>query len=723
MNDYTAMKIVSDMIQKNLAKTKAKGIKKLKEANALELAYQVLFCLEEAFGRNMPEKGWTAIKPMTNVACKVGLQILMQDEEGLDEKKRNTKRFKHGYQVLYALVEGGLIEFIKGKGKRDNYRIKVKKEQKQLFADLLSVIGQMDPLVKIHSMPQFEQPEPFTKFHHDVAGPIVRNINPKVIPSFTKEHMPKVFKAINEHMAIAYGINTDILEVYMQILEDDLFTFKHKDLDEEQLQGLDRERDKVLEIATLVGDRAFYEYMFYDYRGRMYSSTAYLSHAGCKLSKSLFLFDEKKPLTSDGWFWLMVHAANTFGFDKATIDARANFAEENLENWLTIAQDPVNNKEWQKADSPFEFLAAIMELNKADKSGDRFTYKSGLAVAWDASCSGLQVLSALAKDEVSGALCNLTSSEDRGDYYLMIADHVWKECVYTTEDEENFNTITNNLNFHDDAVKRAFKEGTKEEITAALQARKDHFMDNKKEIYAAGKVFWGRPEMAKLRRKVCKRPCMTYFYSCGEQTMSDAIMSDHGSDPEFAGLTSTYCFWLAKRVFSACKELMSVPTELMRLFIKLGLDDYKNGDDFSITGPYNNFELMQSYRNDIKMKVCVGYKGRIIRPIVTVGKGTKINRQKVLSGTSPNVVHMLDSQIVSAMLLTTEYTVSTIHDSFGSHACNAGKLFEDTREVFVELFKQDILTSLLNQKGIEHSDIAQGNLDLNEAYDNDYCFS
>ena len=708
-----------------------KDVKQVQTMDMDVVVYKLLVALEDGFGKKLPEQNrkrhryWYSVKPMTNMACDIG-RLVSNTRDLETEEKRNTRFFKVGFHLLQAIATTeGWLEIKRGDNKRDKYKVRVQKGKEEEFLKFLEVVDTGEIDIPIYSRPQFERPFPFTRFYHEEAGALVRNINPEARRSFTMEECPKVFEVINKHMNIAYKINLDILDVYKQCQDDDIFTFANKDLDEEQLQGLERERDKVLELATMVGDRKFWEYMFYDNRGRLYSSSVYLSHAGCKLSKSLYLYEEGKPIGKDGWFWMLVHASNCYGYDKDSIDGRFDFAAGQLDQWVEIGKDPVKNKLWQQADSPFEFLAAAMEIYKAVASGDRYNFVSALPVAWDASCSGLQVLSALARDEESGALCNLTETEERGDYYLMIADHVWKECTYDLQSEKMFKKISKDLDRLEKEFYRAIKSGNKERIKAAKEATKEYHSTHKANIFEASKVFWGRPEMVKMRRKICKRPCMTYFYSCGAKTMSKAMYSDHAAEPEFKGLNSYFCFWLAKRIFEACEQLMPTPTSLMRLFIELGLNDYKEGKDFDIYAPYTNFHMIQYYRQDKTKQVDVMYRGKRIQPIVTIGKKATIDRSKVISATSPNVVHMLDSQIVAAMIMEADYTMSTIHDSFSSLAADAGKLYEDTRNVFVDLFDCEVLLALLEQKdaGQYMDDVKFGKLDLTEVYTNEHCFS
>ena len=727
------MEELIQIIKQSFETTTIREAKKVKDFDCHEIAYKILSSLEEVLGKTKPEQEkkiytyWTSQTPMTNIACMIGRLVLVGKEDPeASVKDRNVRRFRVGYHMLHTLTKEGLLEFTRGRKKRSSYRVRVVKGAEDTIENLLSIVDTAEADVAIYTRPQYMEPLPFVQYYNPEAGSMVRNINPEARQYFTTDHCPLVFDVINKHMQVAYRINEDLLSVYQQCQEDPIFTFSNKiDLEPVQLEGLERERDKVLEIAASVDGRRFWEYMFYDSRGRLYSSAVYLTHAGSKLSKSLFLYDKKVALGSEGYFWLFVHAANCWGEDKLSIDGRHDFAEGQWSEWSKWAKDPVNNKGWQEADSPFEFLAAINEINKSHEwAGGPYEFPSSLPVAWDASCSGLQVLSALARDEESGALCNLTDSEVRGDYYKMIADHVWKDCDYTKDDEKVYKKITREMKRHDRKVQVAFRSEDGTKIREALKNQSQYVSENKDALYSSAKVFWGRPEMAKLKRKICKRPCMTYFYSCGERTMAKAMMKDHGSEKEFVGLTFHYCFWLAKKIYAACQDLMNAPTQLMELFVELGLEAYKNGKDFEIDAPLTNFKLIQNYRKDITKKIQVPYKGVLINPRVTVGKAEKIDKSKVMSATSPNVVHMLDSQIVAGIILNAKdkYVVSCIHDSFSTHAGNAGELFHDCREVFIDLFKRDVLTEMLDSLGKSNS-IKYGNLDINQLHDNEHNFS
>lgn len=770
------------------------GIKKpevmiLRKLDPLVLAYKTAIALQPAINN---------FKPLVPTCMDIG-KLVLQNIENLEDSERDLSitRFKVGWHLLDVLIKNKMISLQRGQGARDVYIIKPKNKEGMEFLSKLFEQVNISPLdgVHINTRPLDKQPEPFTEYNHTVLGPMVRNINPIAQELFTFDECPDVFNAINKHMSTAYQVNGDVLEILEEIKEDDaLFTLSTMDVTKEQKDGIQREMDSTLKIATGWVGKPFWEALFYDNRGRLYSSAVYFSHQGSKLSKSLFLLDEKKPITEKGWDWLLVHATNCFGEDKLTIEERIQYANEHLLEWMVWLEDPINTKfeevdeetgeiteyrPWTKADSPFEFLAAILEIKKARAyEGGKFNYPSGLVVAFDATCSGLQVLSAMSRDKFSGQMCNLTASDEIGDYYKTIADELWKQFEYTPEEEEVYNAIAPELTRLNKIVENTKGKARKE----AIENSKAFQEENKEAIKIATRVFWGRDEIKAKRRKLVKRPCMTFFYSCRERTMAKQLLKDFKTDTLYSGIHPVYCYSLAYKLYQICETKMNKPTALMNLFIEMGLSDYRKGYkhtldgvprpdksiidnispknedgkfiaetrarlrdvpglaasgekgvginedyvegglDFTLTAPVTKFPLVQNYRDNLKERVKIWYNNKWLYVTVSIGKGQKLNYKKIQNATSPNVVHMLDSQIIAKVLLDTDYTVSCIHDSFGASACDAGKLYKDVRVAFVEIFNEDVLTGLTEQKGIENK-IEYGNLDINDVYRDDDDFN
>jgi DNA-directed RNA polymerase len=62
---------------------------------------------------------------------------------------------------------------------------------------------------------------------------------------------------------------------------------------------------------------------------------------GDDLCRGLLKFSEKRPLGERGLWWLKIHISNLYGFDKAPLEERFAFTENNLDHILDSAQNPV----------------------------------------------------------------------------------------------------------------------------------------------------------------------------------------------------------------------------------------------------------------------------------------------------------------------------------------------------------------------------------------------
>lgn len=78
-----------------------------------------------------------------------------------------------------------------------------------------------------------------------------------------------------------------------------------------------------------------------DFRGRAYPIPPHLNHIGDDLSRGLLKFAEGKPLGERGMWWLKIHLANVYGFDKASFDERAQFADDHLAEIYDSADKPL----------------------------------------------------------------------------------------------------------------------------------------------------------------------------------------------------------------------------------------------------------------------------------------------------------------------------------------------------------------------------------------------
>jgi len=261
----------------------------------------------------------------------------------------------------------------------------------------------------------------------------------------------------------------------------------------------------------------FYIPWSFDYRGRAYPIPSFLTPQDTDFGKSLLRFSEESEITEDGMKWLAFQVATTYGLDKATMEERLAFPlkRENIELIKRVATNPLGNiGDWEAADEPFQFVAACEEYYSVVLAKTRTT--TGLPVATDATCSGLQILAGLARDKSTACLVNVIPSDKPQDAYQVIADtsrpHIperlrpyWdrkktKRCVMTIP----YNAKPfSNRQYIRDAFKDIDIEVEKEELTQIVQA-----VRNAMEIVVPGpmKVMrWIESEVSKVIKEGAKQ--------------------------------------------------------------------------------------------------------------------------------------------------------------------------------------------------------------------------
>jgi len=169
--------------------------------------------------------------------------------------------------------------------------------------------------------------------------------------------------------------------------------------------------------------KTYYVPWSFDYRGRAYPIPSFLTPQDTDFGKSLINFADKDSITEDGVKWLAFQVATTYGLDKATLTERLEWVNrpENIQLITRVATNPIDNiGDWENADEPWQFAASCEEYYSVVLAKTRTT--TGLPVATDATCSGLQILAGLARDKSTASLVNVVPSEKPQDAYQVIAD-------------------------------------------------------------------------------------------------------------------------------------------------------------------------------------------------------------------------------------------------------------------------------------------------------------
>ncbi len=175
-----------------------------------------------------------------------------------------------------------------------------------------------------------------------------------------------------------------------------------------------------MDAARRFKDDTFYIPWSFDYRGRAYPIPSFLTPQDTDFGKSLLLFDRGSLVTPEAEKWLGFQVATTYGLDKETMEVRQQWVKENIPLITLIAVDPYRSvADWEEAEEPWQFMVACDEYYHCVIQRDR--ERTNLPIAIDATCSGLQILAGLARDESTAKLVNVVRSPMPQDAYKVVA--------------------------------------------------------------------------------------------------------------------------------------------------------------------------------------------------------------------------------------------------------------------------------------------------------------
>ena len=242
----------------------------------------------------------------------------------------------------------------------------------------------------------------------------------------------------------------------------------------------------IMEAVKRFEDRSrFYIPWSFDYRGRAYPIPAFLTPQDTDFGKAILRFADETYITSKGCRWLAFQCATTYGLDKATMQERLDWVVRNIPLIIRVAKEPVDNLgDWEAADEPWQFLSACEEYYNVCIIKSRKT--TGLPVATDATCSGLQILAGLARDKSTAQLVNVLPSDRPQDAYKVVAEaakpnippslhKVWdRRSVKRTVMTIPYNAKPfSNRSYIKDALKEKGIEINKDDLTITVKAVRD----------------------------------------------------------------------------------------------------------------------------------------------------------------------------------------------------------------------------------------------------------
>lgn len=448
-----------------------------------------------------------------------------------------------------------------------------------------------------------------------------------------------------------------------------------------------------------------------DFRGRVYPIPSF-NFQGDDLNKALIEYADVPPCQNESCYdWLLITGANLAGVDKVSYEDRKKWVLEHEAQIMAVANSPLENLWWAEQDSPCQFLAWCLEYERMvahiQEHGSIIGFTTGMVVAFDGTCSGLQHFSAALRDKVGGQAVNLIPADSPQDIYGIVADKVneqlEKDLVSGTEDIEA-------TNIKDEIYT---KYGTKTLATIWL---------------AYG-----------VTRKVTKRNVMTLAYGSKEygfrdQILEDTIKADIDKNAEksvFHDCGFQAAGYLAKLIWQAVGTTVVAAVEGMK-WLQTCARKVTHSNQVVCWMTPMGLPVQQAYMITHSKRIFMRCAGKQLRIYDNVRTGD-IDRRTQASGIAPNFIHSMDA---AHLQLTTCNCVdkgvkhfAMIHDSFGTSLAQAQLMYDIVRESFVQMYTEhDIFRNFQdNMEALADEQLPQapnkGTLDINVVLDSKYIFS
>lgn len=653
---------------------------------------------------NKMDDGWNSWQ--VDERIKVGVMLLDVILQTTDLAEKRTRKNKKKIEVYLAPTESAK------KWITDHDEI-----SQFMWPDKLPCIIQPDDWTGLYQggyySPGLRQTTPMVK----ISG----NMQKRLLEA---GDLTLITSTLNHLQSVSWRVNTKVLDVVKQIWHQNLGTgmvnsqpfvpsanplglLKKDEMNElQQAQFVEWKREaaevytqekervaqsfqfaRILRMADQYESRAAFWFVWYaDFRGRLYTATAGFSPQGPDVAKGLLEFSKAEPLGEDGLYWLKVHGANRFGYDKTNYNARVSWVDEREDEFRKAARDPIRFRElWGAADKPWQFLAFLFEFEQVcvmrDAGEDIRLFKSHVRVGLDGSCNGLQNFSAMLRDERGGRATNLVPGEVPSDIYAEVAKVAYNKVL-------------------------------------ALQSTDP--------LAARWVAFCSTHGGGTLPRTLAKRPVMTLPYGATRNSCTKYIFkSILELDRKFFDMNFAAAVWLTPHLWEAIGEVVGsahdVMTWLQKAASVMGKD---NKPVVWTTG--DGFVAVQAARKIKTTKVDTQLLGRFQIRIGSYSDQIDVMKQR--QSISPNFVHSQDANHLRATVREAFRqgitSIDVIHDDFGTHAGNTDRLHDIIRDTFVGMYAGSCpLTNLKNEQPKPLIDIPiKGNLDIQQVRESLYFF-
>nr|YP_009493060.1 DNA-dependent RNA polymerase [Ganoderma tsugae]AWJ63855.1 DNA-dependent RNA polymerase [Ganoderma tsugae] len=247
-----------------------------------------------------------------------------------------------------------------------------------------------------------------------IQSPLIRSSPNSAHCTLNKEML---YRSINIMSKVEFEINDLVYDYLFEGRGD--YLFPKEEEEKPYAKSHDKPFDMVLAEAFLLRNKTFYIPLRPDFRGRIYTDSYYLNYQGSDLPVAMIQFSDGESLTQEGLRNLYIYIANVYGeqgISKLNYDKRVEWTIQNKSKILDMDPEFILG-----AEEKFKFTALCLLMRELEKDP---SYKVKIPVFFDCTCSGIQHLAGLMKDESLGQEVNLTPQSEQdnvSDIYQKLA--------------------------------------------------------------------------------------------------------------------------------------------------------------------------------------------------------------------------------------------------------------------------------------------------------------
>jgi DNA-directed RNA polymerase, mitochondrial len=577
----------------------------------------------------------------------------------------------------------------------DDHVLMMTPEADEIMEGVLTELTKDNPLLR----PMTEPPVPWTQV--DRGGlpsdywPRVRLVRHRATERVWREEikqgrMERPLAALNYLQSPAWIINEPVLE-FMRRRGFQLPQHRRSDFDGDKKWNRAIGEWRVLAYAwwkdmvtaeSLAQGSPFYIPLKLEFRGRIVPIPRFHYQREDHV-RGLFLFADGeliggqyiKGQANRAQLWLRAHvAAKADGIDWGGVEKPSKlrpidqfvWTAKNQDKLLAIGEHVLNRGSPETlpfalpADEPCQFLAACVELYRAEKVGPNFITR--LPIMLDASNSALQHMAASVLAE-EGEYANLSDNKEPNDFYVHVAEAVWD---------------------------------TGEDCTKIMKGRDDRSLIKKACVpnsYGSKSGSW------RIQWKRDDGKWKKGFKAVG---MAGAIVKELKDRGQRAGKDAVK---LAKLIEMKIKELAPNIARVAQFHRDSAGCYAAHNKHYGWTTPFMGLKVISCYLKPIEVRRRVPIKNdengkrKYRRPRVRVGYADDVKSQKARNAAPANFTHSMDAchlQMTALKCAVENLPLMSIHDCYAATATRVARMLDIARERFHFIYKNhDVLADVL----------------------------